>query len=70
MSQIAINAQQESLRTSRRVKWGQLQQMERAMVLGRKEIYGYNIVTDEFGEQHFEIIPEEAYMATVQDYSD
>ena len=44
--------------------------MERGMVLGRKEIYGYNIVTDEFGEQHFEIIPEEAYMATVQDYSD
>ena len=70
LSQIATNAQQESLRTSRRVKWGQLQQMERGMVLGRKEIYGYNIVTDEFGEQHFEIIPEEAYMATVQDYSD
>lgn len=57
LSQIATNAQQESLRTSRRVKWGQLQQMERGMVLGRKEIYGYNIVTDEFGEQHFEIIP-------------
>ena len=70
LSQIATNAEQESLRTSRRVKWGQLQQMERGMVLGRKEIYGYNIVTDEFGEQHFEIIPEEAYMATVQDYSD
>lgn len=60
LSQIATNAEQESLRTSRRVKWGQLQQMERGVVFGRKEMYGYNIVTDEFGAQHFEIIPEEA----------
>ena len=60
LSQIATNAEQESLRTSRRVKWGQLQQMERGVVFGRKEMYGYNIVTDEFGDQHFEIIPEEA----------
>ncbi len=60
LSQIATNAEQESLRTSRRVKWGQLQQMERGVVFGRKEMFGYNIVTDEFGDQHFEIIPEEA----------
>lgn len=60
LTQIATNAEQESLRTSRRVKWGQLQQMERGVVFGRKEMYGYNIVTDEFGDQHFEIIPEEA----------
>ncbi len=60
LSQIATNAEQESLRTSRRVKWGQLQQMERGVVFGRKEMYGYNIVTDEFEVQHFQIIPEEA----------
>lgn len=60
LTQIATNAEQESLRTSRRVRWGQLQQMERGVVFGRKEMYGYNIVTDEFGDQHFEIIPEEA----------
>ncbi len=60
LSQIATNAEQESLRTSRRVKWGQLQQMERGVVFGRKEMFGYNIVTDEFGDQHFEIIAEEA----------
>ena len=60
LSQIATNAEQESLRTSRRVKWGQLQQMERGVVFGRKEMYGYSIATDEFGKQHFKIIPEEA----------
>ena len=60
LTQIATNAEQESLRTSRRVRWGQLQQMERGIVFGRKEMFGYNIVTDEFGYQRFEIIPEEA----------
>ena len=60
LTQIATNAEQESLRTSRRVRWGQLQQMERGVVFGRKEMFGYNIVTDEFGAQHFDIIPEEA----------
>ena len=60
LTQIATNAEQESLRTSRRVKWGQLQQMERGVVFGRKEMYGYNIVTDELGNQRFDIIPEEA----------
>lgn len=54
------NAQSESLRTSRRVKWGQQQRMRQGVVFGRKEMYGYNIVKDEKGKQHFEIIPEEA----------
>ena len=60
LTQIATNAEQESLRTSRRVKWGQQQQMELGVIFGRKEMYGYNIVKDENGIQHFEIIPEEA----------
>lgn len=60
LTQIATNAEQESLRTSRRVKWGQQQQMELGTIFGRKEMYGYNIVRDENGIQHFEIIPEEA----------
>lgn len=54
------SAEQESLRTSRRVRWGQMQQMERGRVFGRKEMFGYNIVTDEKDQQHFVIIPEEA----------
>ena len=54
------SAEQESLRTSRRVRWGQMQQMERGRVFGRKEMFGYNIVTDELEQQHFVIIPEEA----------
>jgi len=54
------SAEQESLRTSRRVRWGQMQQMERGRVFGRKEMFGYNIVTDELDQQHFLIIPEEA----------
>ena len=60
LTQIAANAEQESLRTSRRVKWGQQQQMELGVVFGRKEMFGYNITKDEKGIQHFEIIPEEA----------
>lgn len=54
------SAQSESLRTSRRVKWGQQQRMKQGVVFGRKEMYGYNIVKDEDDIQHFEIIPEEA----------
>ena len=56
----APNAEMESLRTSQRVKWGQQQQMRLGVVFGRKEMYGYNIVKDNFGIQHFEIIDEEA----------
>ena len=60
LTQIATNAEQESLRTSRRVKWGQQQQMQKGVIFGRKEMYGYNIVKDASGKQHFEIIEEEA----------
>ena len=60
LTQIATNAEQESLRTSNRVRWGQQQQMQLGVVFGRKEMYGYNIVKDENGIQHFEIIPDEA----------
>ena len=60
ITQVATNAEQESLRTSRRVRWGQMQQMERGRVFGRKEMFAYNIVTDENNQQHFVIIPEEA----------
>ncbi len=60
LSQIATNAEQESLRTSRRVKWGQQMQMQNGVVFGRKEMYGYNIVKNKYGVQEFEIIEEEA----------
>ncbi len=60
ITQIATNAEQESLRTSRRVRWGHQQQMQLGVVFGRKEMYGYNIVKDENGLQRFEIIEEEA----------
>ena len=60
LPQIATNAQAESLKTSRRVRWGQMQQMENGVVFGRKEMYGYNIVRDENGKQRFVIIDEEA----------
>ena len=60
LTQVATNAEQESLRTSRRVRWGQMQQMKQGRVFGRKEMFGYNIVTDENDQQHFVIIPEEA----------
>lgn len=60
LTQIATNAEQESLRTSNRVRWGQQQQMQLGVVFGRKEMYGYNIVKDDNGIQHFEIVPEEA----------
>ncbi len=53
-------AEAESRKTSRRVKWGQRLQMERGVVFGRKEMYGYNIKRDDEGEQYFEIIEDEA----------
>ena len=55
-----VKAQNESEKTSRRVKWGHERKMRKGVVFGRKEMYGYNIVKDEFGKQHFEIIEEEA----------
>lgn len=60
LSQVATNAENESLKTSRRVKWGQAESMKQGVVFGRKEMFGYNIVKDENGNQHFEIIDEEA----------
>ena len=56
----AAAAEKESLRTSRRVRWGHEQQMKRGVVFGRKEMFGYNIRKNENGRQEFEIIPEEA----------
>lgn len=56
----ATRAQGESLMTSARVKWGHRQSMEMGVVYGRKEMFGYNIVRDDFGTQHFVIIEEEA----------
>ncbi len=53
-------AEAESRKTSRRVKWGQRLQMERGVVFGRKEMYGYNIKRDTEGKQFFEIIENEA----------
>ena len=60
LSKAASDAERESLKTSRRVKWGHKQRMQSGVVFGRKEMYGYNIVKDEKGNQHFEIIPKEA----------
>ena len=56
----STSAEKESRRTSTRVKWGHQRQMERGVVFGRREMYGYNIVKDNFGIQRFEIIEEEA----------
>ena len=53
-------AEAESRKTSKRVKWGQRRQMENGVIFGRKEMFGYNIKRDENNEQYFEIIPEEA----------
>lgn len=53
-------AEAESRKTSKRVRWGQKRQMENGVVFGRKEMYGYNIKRDENNKQYFEIIPEEA----------
>lgn len=60
LTHMANIAEQESIRTSNRVKWGHQQRMQMGVVFGRKEMYGYNIVKDDFGFQHFEIIPDEA----------
>ena len=60
LNQLALYAEQESRRTSERVKWGQLQQMEHGVVFGRKRMYAYNIKRNEYGEQYFEIIENEA----------
>lgn len=60
LTHMANIAEQESIRTSNRVKWGHQQRMQMGVVFGRKEMYGYNIVKDDYGFQHFQIIPDEA----------
>lgn len=61
LDQLALYAQQESKRTSKRVRWGHQRNMERGVVFGRKNMYGYDIVRDgNRGPQRFEIIEEEA----------
>ncbi len=54
------SAENESRKTSNRVKWGQMQKMKQGVVFGRREMYGYNIVREPNGKQHFVIIEEEA----------
>lgn len=60
LTETATSAQGESLRTSRRVVWGQQRQMEKGIVFGRKEMYGYRIERDSEGIQHFIVVEEEA----------
>ena len=60
LTQAANSAELESHRTSKRVRWGQQQQMKKGVVFGRKEMFGYNIKRNGKGEQYFEIIEEEA----------
>ena len=61
LDQLALYAQQESKRTSQRVKWGHQRSMERGVVFGRKEMYGYEIKREgKRGPQYFVIIEEEA----------
>lgn len=60
LDQLALYAQQESKRTSQRVRWGHQRCMERGVIFGRKDMYGYRIVRIGKGPQTFEIIEEEA----------
>lgn len=54
------SAQSESLRTSRRVKWGHQQKLQQGVTFGRSEMFGYQIKKDCSGKQFFVVIPEEA----------
>src|SRR5699024_5392264 len=60
LTETATSAQGESLRTSRRVVWGQQRQMEKGVVFGRKEMYGYRIEKDSEDIQHFVVVEDEA----------
>lgn len=53
-------AEQESLTTSKRVRFGQQLKMSQGVVFGTKDMYGYRITRDPVGKQHFEIIEDEA----------
>ena len=48
-------AQEESRKISERIKWGLKRRMEKGDVIGKRKIYGYKIV-----DNQYEIIPEEA----------
>lgn len=60
LTQSATNAEQESLRTSRRVKWGQQQQMRQGVVFGRRRLFGYVIERAADGTQSFRRVSGEA----------
>jgi DNA invertase Pin-like site-specific DNA recombinase len=60
LDQLALYAQQESKRTSQRVRWGHQRCMERGVIFGRKDMYGYKINRVRKGVQAFEIIEDEA----------
>ena len=49
-------AQEESRKTSERVKWGHKREMEKGVVFGRREMWGYRIVD----KTKMEIVEEEA----------
>ena len=60
LDQLALYAQQESKRTSQRVRWGHQRCMESGVIFGRKDMYGYKISRVRKGVQTFEIIEDEA----------
>lgn len=60
LTDLIYKAQSESEKTSRRVQWGQERRMRKGVVFGRREMYAYRIVKDEFGKQHFVVVEEEA----------
>lgn len=60
LTNLGVQAESESRKTSKRVRWGQRERMKMGVVFGRREMYGYNIVKDGTGKQYFEIIEDEA----------
>ena len=55
LSIMASIAQEESRKTSERVKWGLKRRMEKGDIIGKRRIYGYKVV-----DNQYEVIPEEA----------
>lgn len=60
LSAAAQQAEAESRKTSRRVRWGHQQKAREGVTFGRKEMYGYRIERDETGKQEYIIVEEEA----------
>lgn len=60
LATVGLQAEAESRRTSKRVKWGQQRKMEQGVVFGRREMLGYNIIKTDQNNYKFEIIPKEA----------